>query len=421
MAGFTTEEWQKIRDTLNADPQRYGLPGRVYGSVVLASANIRKLGAKSKRDARTWRFLADVFRHFDLLAVQEVLEDMEGLRHLEELMGEDFGMVVSDTTGSFPNEGGLAERLAFIFNWTIVNRKEMVTDVTFDRSKVLQVIAEEGDAIQEAVENAKKNKAYLKKLKSYERKFKQAKIKGKRLPDKPRLPIKMPAFLTFIRTPFAVMFEIHGHPGAVRYTFMAVNAHLFYGNFIDDRRQEFDALMRWIMGRVQECDENLPLNILLMGDLNLDFDNPMNDHKRINKLIDDLNREGGKEVNVYFPFLSPHPQRSGQQLMGRDSRPLQTNARMSETFDQIGFFSRDERLKSLKNRDAGAAERGPDFGVFDFVNLFSEALHGKPFEMLEKSRQLALIESFEHKVSDHMPLWFRIPLPDVEEGIAPNA
>lgn len=421
MAGFTTEEWQKIRDTLNADPQRYGLPGRVYGSVVLASANIRKLGAKSKRDARTWRFLADVFRHFDLLAVQEVLEDMEGLRHLEELMGEDFGMVVSDTTGSFPNEGGLAERLAFIFNWTIVNRKEMVTDVTFDRSKVLQVIAEEGDAIQEAVENAKKNKAYLKKLKSYERKFKQAKIKGKRLPDKPRLPIKMPAFLTFIRTPFAVMFEIHGHPGAVRYTFMAVNAHLFYGNFIDDRRQEFDALMRWIMGRVQECDENLPLNILLMGDLNLDFDNPMNDHKRINKLIDDLNREGGKEVNVYFPFLSPHPQRSGQQLMGRDSRPLQTNARMSETFDQIGFFSRDERLKSLKNRDAGAAERGPDFGVFDFVNLFSEALHGKPFEMLEKSRQLALIERFEHKVSDHMPLWFRIPLPDVEEGIAPNA
>ena len=418
MAGFTADEWQKIRDTLNTDPQRYGLPRRVYGSVVLASANIRKLGAKSKRDGHTWQFLADVYSHFDLLAVQEVLEDMEGLRHLEELMGDDFGMVVSDTTGSFPNEGGLAERLAFIFNWTIVNRKEMVTDVTFDRSKVLQVIAEEGDAIQEAVESAKKNKAYLKSLKSYERKLEKARTQGKRLPNKPKLPIKMPAFLTFIRTPFAVMFEIHGHPGAVRYTFMAVNAHLFYGNFIDDRRQEFNALMSWVMGRVQECDENRPLNILLMGDLNLDFDNPMNDHKRIKKLIDDLNREGGKEVNVYFPFLSPHPRRSGQQLMGRDGRPLQTNARMTETFDQIGFFSRDERLKSLQNADAGVAERGPDFGVFDFVNLFSEALHGKPFEQLAKAQQQELIKRFEHKVSDHMPLWFRIPLPDVEEGIA---
>ncbi len=420
MTGFTADEWQKIRDRLNADPQRYGLPGRVYGSVVLASANIRKLGAKSKRDAHTWRFLADVFSHFDLLAVQEVLDDMEGLRHLDELMGDDFGMVVSDTTGSFPNEGGLAERLAFIFNWTIVNRKEMVTDVTFDRSKVLQVIAEEGDAIQEAVAAAKQNKEYCKKLKSYQRKLEKAKIQGKRLPDKPRLPIKMPAFLTFIRTPFAVMFEIHGHPGADRYTFMAVNAHLFYGNFIDDRRQEFNALMRWIMGRVQECDENSPLDILLMGDLNLDFDNPINDHKRIKKLIDDLNREGGKKINVYFPFLSPHPQRPAQQLMGSDGRPLQTNARLTETFDQIGFFSHDARLKSLQNEDAGAAERGPDFGVFDFVNLFSEALLGMPFEKLAKEQQVALIKRFEHKVSDHMPLWFRIPLPDVKEGIAPS-
>ena len=420
MAGFTADEWQRIRDRLNADPQRYGLPRRVYGSVILASANIRKLGAKSRRDAHTWRFLADVFSHFDLLAVQEVLEDMQGLRHLEELMGDDFGMVVSDTTGSFPNEGGLAERLAFIFNWTIVNRKEMVTDVTFDRSKVLQVIAEEGEAIQEAVAAAKLNEEYRKKLKSYQRKLEKAKVQGKRFPDKPRLPIKMPAFLTFIRTPFAVMFEIHGHPGAVRYTFMAVNAHLFYGNFIDDRRQEFDALMRWIMGRVQECDEKRPMNILLMGDLNLDFDNPMNDHKRIKKLIDDLNRKGGKKVNVYFPFLSPHPQRSGQQLMGSDGRVLQTNARLTETFDQIGFFSRDKRLKRLKNEDAGETERGPDFGVFDFVNLFSEALHDKPFEKLTREQQLALIKRFEHKVSDHMPLWYRIPLPDVREGIAPS-
>ncbi|MEN8213940.1 MAG: endonuclease/exonuclease/phosphatase [Pseudomonadota bacterium] len=417
MARFTADEWQKIRDRLNADPQRYGLPGRVYGSAVLASANIRKLGARDKRDIHTWRFLADVFSHFDLLAVQEVLEDMEGLRHLEELMGEDFGMVVSDTTGSFPNEGGLAERLAFIFNWTIVNRKEMVTDVTFDRTKVLEVIEEEGDAIQDAVEEARQNREYRKKLKSYQKKLEKFQAEGGREPQKPRLPVKMPAFLTFIRTPFGVTFEIRGHPGAERYTFMAINAHLYYGNFIDDRRQEFDALMNWIMGRVQECDEGDAMNILLLGDLNLDFDNPENDRKRISELIEELNRTGGREVNVYFPFLHPHPQRSEQQLMGSDGRPLKSNARLSETFDQVGFFSRDERLKQLKNEDAGKAERGPDFGVFDFVNLFSEALQGKPFEELDKEQRKAFVKRFEDNVSDHMPLWFRIPLPDVEDGI----
>lgn len=108
-------------------------------------------------------------------------------------------------------------------------------------------------------------------------------------------------------------------------------------------------------------------------------------------------------------------------MMGADGKPLQTNARLSETFDHVGFFSRDVRLKLLKNEDAGKSERGPDFGVFDFVNLFSEALHGKPFEKLAEEQQKVLIKRFEHNVSDHMPLWFRIPLPDVENGIAPSA
>ena len=171
MAKFTAAEWKKIREKLNANPERYGLPARVYGSVVLASANIRKLGAVDKRDPDTWHFFADVFRHFDLLAVQEVLDNMEGLRHLKRLMGNDFGMVVSDTTGAFPNEDGLDERLAFIFNWTVVNRKELVTDVTYDRSKVIEIIAKHGKAMTKAVAEAKMKKGYLKKLKAYEEKL----------------------------------------------------------------------------------------------------------------------------------------------------------------------------------------------------------------------------------------------------------
>lgn len=416
MAKFTAAEWQKIRDRLNADPRRYGLPARVYGSAVLASANIRKLGAKSKRDTHTWQFFADVFRHFDLLAVQEVLEDIEGLRHLKQLMGEDFGLVVSDTTGSFPNEGGLAERLAFFFNWKVVNRGEMVTDVTYDRSKVLEIIGESEESIRGAVEKARKDKAYVKKLKVYQEKLAKFKAEGGTEPKKTPLPITMPVFVSFIRTPFAVMFEIHGHPGAERYTFMAINAHLFFGNVINDRRQEFDALMQWIMGRVSEGDINGSMNIVLLGDLNLDFDKPENDRGRILELIDRLNRRGGKDVQVYFPFLHPHPLRDNQQLMGRDGKPLTTNARLCETFDQIGIFSRDSRLMKLRNEDAGAAARGPDFGVFDFVNLFSEALLDKSFDALSNAQSAAFIRRFEHAVSDHMPLWFRIPLPDVDQN-----
>ncbi|WP_417387435.1 endonuclease/exonuclease/phosphatase [Gimesia sp.] len=415
MAKFNKDEWKLIRDKLNSNPQRYGLPARVYGSAVVGSANIRKLGAKDKRDPDTWQFFADVFRHFDLLAVQEVLEDMGGLKHLKNLMGDDFGLVASDTTGSFPNEGGLSERLAFIFNWTVVNRKEMVTDVTYDRSKVLQILGENAESIGEAVNKAIEDKKYLKKLDKYNKALADFQANGGREPQKPTLPLKMPVFLSFIRTPFAVMFEIHGHPGAERYTFMAINAHLYYGNYIDDRRQEFDALMSWIMGRVSEKEADQSFNIVLLGDLNLDFDQPDNDRPRILRLIEKLNKTGGKEVNVYFPFLNEHPQCPDQQLQVENGI-LTTNARLSETFDQIGIFSRDPRLKKFKNQDAGKQPCGPDFGVFDFVNLFSEALLGKQFGKLPPKQAADFVKRFEHSVSDHMPLWYRIPLPKTDHA-----
>ena len=59
----------------------------------------------------------------------------------------------------------------------------------------------------------------------------------------------------------------------------------------------------------------------------------------------------------------------------------------------------------------GHSPRGPDYGVFDFVSLFSEALHDLPFDCLSDGQQNALLEKFEHEVSDHMPLWLRLPLP----------
>ena len=86
---------------------------------------------------------------------------MDGLRHLKRLMGEDFAMVVSDTTGAFPNEDGLDERLAFVFDWTVVNRKELVTDVTYDRSKVIQTIARHSAAINQAVADARSRHAAI--------------------------------------------------------------------------------------------------------------------------------------------------------------------------------------------------------------------------------------------------------------------
>ena len=56
---------------------------------------------------------------------------------------------------------------------------------------------------------------------------------------------------------------------------MAINAHLYWGKYISDRRQEFNALMEWIIARVGVNHKAYYPNFILLGDLNLDFDNPI--------------------------------------------------------------------------------------------------------------------------------------------------
>ena len=112
---FTSADWKLIRARLDEDPRRYGLPQREYGSVLLGSFNIRKFGSSRSRNSDTWEFLADVCRSFDLLAGQEIMDDLSGLRRLMSLLGPEFSMVVSDLTGVFPGEPGLGERLGFIY------------------------------------------------------------------------------------------------------------------------------------------------------------------------------------------------------------------------------------------------------------------------------------------------------------------
>ena len=383
---FTPAEWHLIKEKLGANPDRYGLPQREYGSVLLGSFNIRKLGSSRSRNSGTWEFLADVCRSFDLLAVQEIMDDLSGLRRLMDLLGPDFSLVVSDQTGVFPGEPGVGERLGFIYRWSAVDRMEVASDVTFDRTKILDSIVSNYEAFTGDVA------PYARQLADY------------RAGERKRRPkLKLSVFLSFIRQPFCVAFQISGHPGTKPYEFMAVNAHLYFGNYIDDRRQEFNALVDWIMSRLKENSGAYYPNFILLGDLNLDYDNPDRDRERIEERIKSLNSELGEGPNVNFPFLDTHPSRKGV---------FRTNARMSETFDQIGLFSRDPRLPTYAdNPEMGTDARGPDYGVFEFVNLFSEALLDRPYEDLSPTERENLVARFEHKVSDHMPLWVRLPLP----------
>ena len=395
---FTAAEWGTIHAYFDAHAEQYGLPRRIYGSAVIGSFNIRKLGRRDARSEACWRFLARVCQRFDLLAVQEVMESLEGLWHLQKQMGREFALIVSDTTGAFPGEPGLGERLGFIYNWSLVSRRELATDITYDRSKILDTLARRGDQIQAALAS------YGAQLAAYERDdeaFRAGRLTKR--PKRPEFKVKLPTFLAFIRAPFCVAFEIKGHPGTQPFRFLAVNAHLYFGNYIEDRRQEFEALMHWILQRARSDDGADYPDLMLLGDLNLDYDDPTSDRERIEEIIAQHRAQLPRETSVYFPFLEVHPGRS---------EVFKTNARMSETFDQIGLFTRDARLpRQATHAQVGQALPGPDYGVVDFPRLFADALGLGPIEAMGAKDKKLFYARFEHEVSDHLPLWLRIPLP----------
>lgn len=65
-------------------------------------------------------------------------------------MGSDYGAVVSDVTGAFPGEPGLGERLGFLYNRLLVERGNIVSDASYDRTKLLTTLIEHKKALKAA-------------------------------------------------------------------------------------------------------------------------------------------------------------------------------------------------------------------------------------------------------------------------------
>lgn len=397
---FTDSEWDLIEQLLDSDPRRYGMPeGGREKSLVLGSFNIRKLGKVAGRE-RELDFMARFCASCDLVAIQEVQDDLEGLRQLRRhtearvagLPGE-YELVVSDITGSVPGRKGMAERLAFLYRSRRIRRLELASDLTFDRTAILNELLEHPDEWTTNLEQ------HRRKVADHARGYRKT---------KPRFV--PPRFLTFVRSPHVIAFEAPAANRQPSLRFSAVNVHLVYGK-MKEREQEFDALLDWLIGRLKSGGRRtVTPNFVLLGDLNLDFDRPRVDRERIDNRIRGLNGKhfgDGGERRVYFPFLDRHP--------GHD-RFLRTNARASQTYDHIGFFlgPAERRLPNDRWLDAWTPRRNPDdfdFGVFDFADLFARTLRGKSYRSLPAAEKRELGASFEHAVSDHLPIWVRIPRP----------
>ena len=415
---FTPAQWTRVEALADAEGADFGLPARRADSVVLASFNIRKIGQIKNKSPGAWAFLKRFCERCDLIAVQEVQDNLEALIHLKGLLGPKYGLAVSDVTGGIAGKQAMVERLAFLFRWDRIERTEVASDITIDRSAVLDTLYGERDDFEAAFKaRVAEMKAWKKKVNRILAPWKlavaawQAAGRPGKKPRKPKTPGKppfvLPHFLTFIRTPHCASFRVGGGAGAEPLEFIAVNAHLLYGDKskqADERKREFSGLLKWLIERARKAKTMYHKNIILLGDLNLDFKKVDARRDAIEAEIKRINdRDLKRRAKIYFPFIDVHPGRA---------EVFRSNARHSQSYDQIAIVSNDARLpRPADRKKAGTVAGGFDFGMFDFVNLFAEALHGKPFAELTGPRKTALIARFQHDVSDHMPIWIRLAKP----------
>jgi endonuclease/exonuclease/phosphatase family metal-dependent hydrolase len=103
----------KLRTALDHDTN--APPPRAFGKLLLGTWNLREFDSTSwgARLPEAYAYIAEIIDRFDLVAVQEVREDLRALERLVQRLGGHWDYLVSDVTEGGP---GNHERLAFLYD-----------------------------------------------------------------------------------------------------------------------------------------------------------------------------------------------------------------------------------------------------------------------------------------------------------------
>lgn len=387
---FSSIEWETINQFLDADQRSalYGMPQRVDGSLIFASWNIRKFGklrdekGALQKSSGAMNMIVRFCSQCDLIAIQELQEDVGSLLYLVEQLndaGHNFDVIYSDVTGLVPGYAGMAERFAYIYNRNVVRLGKVASDLSLDRTAVLENISNAYQQAFEAELPKEDDPGFLEKAVKW-------------ITDIPRLTsVKFKKFVQFIRSPHLVEFVIEGPNG--QYRVHCINAHLVSGKNKTERSNEFFALLEWLLLQSPKTVARDGNVVMVLADLNLDFQSNVDKRRKgIAEYVTNLNSTKNLTAKVNFPFLDGE---------------YYTNARGDQTFDHIYYIADDTRWPRGRH-NALAGTLGPaefDYGMFDFTKLFVDAGPGR---LPDGSPDF---DRFSHDLTDHMPIWLRMPMP----------
>lgn len=121
---------------LRSEIAKQGVPLRtVAGDVLIASWNIREFDSRKMGGRLTdaFYYIAEILSHFDLVAVQEVRQDLSALDRVQSLLGSWWKYIVTDVTEGASGNG---ERMAFLYDSRKVTFGGLAGEIVLPPEKV---------------------------------------------------------------------------------------------------------------------------------------------------------------------------------------------------------------------------------------------------------------------------------------------
>lgn len=200
-----------LRQYRDTKPGRQ-IPAKAADRLLLATWNIANLGVQERRE-QDCRLIAEMISWFDIVAIQEVNDNLSGLRAVQQQLPAQYRLLFSDLAGN-------NERLAFCYDATKLTLLEKVGEVAIAPRDLRHI-----------------------KLPGIEQKFDG-----------------------FDRNPYLAAFQ------AGNFRFLLVNVHLYFGSesglAMNRRRLETFAVARWTHLRSRSPHAYVS-DIIALGDFNL--------------------------------------------------------------------------------------------------------------------------------------------------------
>jgi endonuclease/exonuclease/phosphatase family metal-dependent hydrolase len=188
------------------------IPSKAADRLLVATWNVANLSLQERRD-EDYQVIAELVSWFDLVAMQEIHDNLSGLRAIQQHLPPSFRVLFSDPTGN-------DERLGFLYDASKVTLLEKVGEVAIPPS----------------------DHRYIK------------------------LPGTQQKFDGFDRNPYLAAFQ------SGSFTFLLVNVHLYFGSdskiSMNRRSLEAYAVARWADLR-RKSKNAYTHDIIVLGDFNL--------------------------------------------------------------------------------------------------------------------------------------------------------